>query len=677
MRQRSMAWQVWTIGAIALLSSNAARAGLPTACVGDCSGNGVVTVNELYLGINIALGLGATLDQCPSFDTNGDGSVSVADLLKGVHSAFNGCIGEAVACEQAAAGALSTCVAALNAAQLDCYQTAGSACAPDDAAVTAALATLEDDVLDACLAPDTVQASGYGPASTPAGVASRLAAACRAETASLAARTFGGPQGAALAAGTAAAVACLEDAHAAGAELLSDEAALYDTCLATVRYGGTCDPVAVAAEATALRDAAVDAIETSCGRLERLVAVDAATYANRAAAQARCLTAIAHPSSAPLSLDCGPRAGIVEAPRGEYVQVVLEESVWGTRCGDGSPFAFWLRLAPEGAPVENVVVGMQGGGVCVFGADCATRPATLFEALSDAPETGGPLSNDPEVSPFADWTKLYLPYCNQDVFIGGGTTSDFPQKTVHRFGAVNVRAALRYTRDVVWGELQRTTADGYDPDHMRVLFGGFSAGGFGTLYNYHYVLDDLQWEHTVAYPDAGLALDNGEALSVAALGALVISDVAPLGWSAQDYLPPYCFATNCGVGPVLLEATAPRLLAVPEQQMLILSNQVDDVQVGTTYFASIVPWVNEMRSSYCETRDLPGVQYYLPAITESVHVVSPRQDLYTDRPVDGVIMRDWLASAFDAPATVTDHVEEGTLVDDYPGVLPFDCPVAE
>jgi hypothetical protein len=70
--------------------------------------------------------------------------------------------------------------------------------------------------------------------------------------------------------------------------------------------------------------------------------------------------------------------------------------------------------------------------------------------LNDQPETGGPLSNDPNISPFADWTKVYLPYCNQDVFIGGGATSNFDQVTVHRFGAINVRArdALRARRTV-------------------------------------------------------------------------------------------------------------------------------------------------------------------------------------------------------------------------------------
>jgi hypothetical protein len=83
-----------------------------------------------------------------------------------------------------------------------------------------------------------------------------------------------------------------------------------------------------------------------------------------------------------------------------------------------------------------------------------------------------------------------------------------------------------------------------------------------------------------------------------------------------------------------------------------------------------------MRQSYCDTRELPGVRYYLPAISESLHVISTRGGLYTSRPVDGVTMRDWLAGAVAAPDAVENRVEEGTLVQDYPGVEPFPCPVA-
>ena len=243
---------------------------------------------------------------------------------------------------------------------------------------------------------------------------------------------------------------------------------------------------------------------------------------------------------------------------------------------------------------------MQGGGVCIFESDCAGVSSDLFEATSDPAEQTGIMSNDPLVSPFANWTKVYLPYCTQDVFIGGGTTSNFPSITVQRFGAINMRAALRYVRDVLWREMDATTAEGYRPDRIRMLFGGTSAGGFGTLYNYHYVLDDLQWAHTAAWPDAALALDNGQVLGIANLGVILTSTTPPLGWGAKPYMPPYCFANNCGVGPVLYAASAPRLKAVPEQQFLVLSNQVDSTQVSTTYFPDLVTWINTMRQSYCE-----------------------------------------------------------------------------
>ena len=57
------------------------------------------------------------------------------------------------------------------------------------------------------------------------------------------------------------------------------------------------------------------------------------------------------------------------------------------------------------------------------------------------------------------------------------------------------------------------------------------------LYNYHYLLDDLQWIHSAAYPDAGLALDNGEVLGVGNLGVLLLGDNPPFGWSTRNYLP--------------------------------------------------------------------------------------------------------------------------------------------
>jgi hypothetical protein len=59
-------------------------------CVGDCSDNGEVLVNELITGVNIALGT-ASVDSCPVFDENQDGDVVVNELIKAVKYALEGC----------------------------------------------------------------------------------------------------------------------------------------------------------------------------------------------------------------------------------------------------------------------------------------------------------------------------------------------------------------------------------------------------------------------------------------------------------------------------------------------------------------------------------------------------------------------------------------------------------
>jgi len=61
-------------------------------CVGDCNDDGEVAINELIVGVNIALG-SAQLTQCPSFDRNSDGEVAINELILGVNAALGSCVG--------------------------------------------------------------------------------------------------------------------------------------------------------------------------------------------------------------------------------------------------------------------------------------------------------------------------------------------------------------------------------------------------------------------------------------------------------------------------------------------------------------------------------------------------------------------------------------------------------
>jgi hypothetical protein len=60
------------------------------ACVGDCGGDGSVTVDEIITMVNIALGE-SELVQCPAGDASGDGQITVDEIITAVNNALDGC----------------------------------------------------------------------------------------------------------------------------------------------------------------------------------------------------------------------------------------------------------------------------------------------------------------------------------------------------------------------------------------------------------------------------------------------------------------------------------------------------------------------------------------------------------------------------------------------------------
>jgi len=61
----------------------------PAECVGDCDGNGTVSIDELVKGVNIALD-NAELNTCPQFDADGSGTVTIDEVVKAVNAALSG-----------------------------------------------------------------------------------------------------------------------------------------------------------------------------------------------------------------------------------------------------------------------------------------------------------------------------------------------------------------------------------------------------------------------------------------------------------------------------------------------------------------------------------------------------------------------------------------------------------
>jgi YVTN family beta-propeller protein len=66
--------------------------GTPVAstCAGDCNADDMVGINELIVGVNIALGNSA-VSACPAFDRDANGQVAINELITAVNAALFGC----------------------------------------------------------------------------------------------------------------------------------------------------------------------------------------------------------------------------------------------------------------------------------------------------------------------------------------------------------------------------------------------------------------------------------------------------------------------------------------------------------------------------------------------------------------------------------------------------------
>jgi cysteine-rich repeat protein len=81
--------RLFTVALAAFVGASAASA-VRAQCVGDCNGDGRVAINELIVGVNIALGSSA-IGTCAVFDGHHDGHVTINELIVGVNNATGSC----------------------------------------------------------------------------------------------------------------------------------------------------------------------------------------------------------------------------------------------------------------------------------------------------------------------------------------------------------------------------------------------------------------------------------------------------------------------------------------------------------------------------------------------------------------------------------------------------------
>ena len=163
-----------------------------------------------------------------------------------------------------------------------------------------------------------------------------------------------------------------------------------------------------------------------------------------------------------------------------------------TFCGNGSPYRFFIR---ENSKSNNLAVISEPGGACwdyngcygrdgIFGA--ANPDGIPEDFMSNLKVSSNPIINafTWEKTPFGrvepgKWNKIFLPYCTGDIFSGSlvktyeDPTGRNPPMTYHHVGHRNMK------RIIAWTSKKFPSVD-------KLMITGMSAGGTGSLVNYHF-----------------------------------------------------------------------------------------------------------------------------------------------------------------------------------------------
>ncbi len=88
----ALAFTLLLLQSVHLTQANAVDATAASACAGDCNGDGQVTITELILAVNIALG-GAGVESCRAIDPDMNDRVTIDEIVRAVVDALCGCSG--------------------------------------------------------------------------------------------------------------------------------------------------------------------------------------------------------------------------------------------------------------------------------------------------------------------------------------------------------------------------------------------------------------------------------------------------------------------------------------------------------------------------------------------------------------------------------------------------------
>lgn len=192
---------------------------------------------------------------------------------------------------------------------------------------------------------------------------------------------------------------------------------------------------------------------------------------------------------------------------GIWQKVELE----GTKCGNGSQYKFFVNLTdPLFNPSGNIAISFEPGGACWDYPSCTgetgIRGAANPNGVADDHMTNGVMQfmtpftfalHPVENVPTRFWHRVFFPYCTGDVFGGSNVTvyqdpeGEEPDLEWHHVGYRNIQKAAQWL------------AQEFDQTIPKMLVTGCSAGGAGSLINYHTLRQALDVEQGFMLNDSG------------------------------------------------------------------------------------------------------------------------------------------------------------------------------
>lgn len=230
-------------------------------------------------------------------------------------------------------------------------------------------------------------------------------------------------------------------------------------------------------------------------------------------------------------LDCDPQPDWYY-PKDPIATGALEHRTWRwiavpeMRCANDTTGGFFLNTSEQ---TRDLVIFFGGGGVCYDAVSClldtplllGMGPSPLLTWSGDQQSWSGIFARQDPINPFRDASYVFFPHCT-----GDGHTADKTSNygsPIQQVGYRNVQEAMRLIAPT-FASVERVTV------------AGFSAGGIGSLANYH----QIAWLYEcLDHPPPLLIDDAGPVLRKPFLNDIAQNSLR-VGWGLDETFGELC-----------------------------------------------------------------------------------------------------------------------------------------